>query len=103
MVLIFLTTLLKISAQTFTQELISVAKICKRILFSYIIKLSNSPVLMIPNQKKFSPAELSSVMMLMVIIHVQINQTAPMDVDEDPLRTFNQQKSFKFKSYRKGL
>merc|ERR1712185_21978 len=99
MELIYLTTLLKTSVQMFTQELISVEIICKKILFSYIIKLSNSPVLMIPNPKKFSPAELSSVMMLMVIIHVQINQTALMDVEEDRLRTFNQQKSFKSRNH----
>ena len=54
---------------------------------------------MIPNPKKFSPVELLSVTMLMVIIHVQINQTALMDADEDPPRTFNQQKSFKFKNH----
>ena len=54
---------------------------------------------MIPNPKKFSPAELLSAMMLTVIIHVQINQTARMDVDEDPLRNSNQQKSFKFKNH----
>ena len=41
MVLIFLTTSLKTSAQMFTHELISVEKICKRILFSYITKVNS--------------------------------------------------------------
>ena len=53
---------------------------------------------MTPNPKRFSPAELSFVMMLMVIIHVQINQIALMDDDEEPPRTSNPPKSSKFKN-----
>ena len=54
---------------------------------------------MIPNPRKFFHVELLSAMMLMVITHVQINQTALMDVDEDLPRNSNQQKSFKFKNH----
>merc|ERR1719454_1857592 len=97
--LTFHTTLSKTSAQMSIQEPISPAIICRKILFSYIIKLLNLRVLMTPNQRKFCHAVLLSVMMPMAIIHVPINQTVPMDVAEEQPRNSNQPKSSKFKNH----